>query len=275
MFNLIQFIVKNGAFFLLIVLQSLCFWMIVTFNDTHRGIYLHTSTMITGGIQEEISNFYDYWRLYQISDSLAADNARLLQKTLFADQPIQRADSLTFGSDEMYELIPAKVIYNSVTKRNNNLLINKGKKDGIREGMGVIDRNEGVIGITKHCSQNYCRVLSVLHSQSMISAKILHRDYFGSAVWRTANPTELLLEAIPVHATFDSGDTVITSGYSTLFPEGIPLGVIVESELPQGSNFFKINVKMINDLSKAKYVFVVNDPNRAEKSELIKGIQDE
>ncbi|TVR76636.1 MAG: rod shape-determining protein MreC [Saprospirales bacterium] len=265
MLNLLRFIIKNGAVFLFFLLQVICFWMIVTFNESQRTIFLHTTVLLTSGVQEKISNFYDYWNLYHVSDSLAAENALLLEKVM--NQTGANPDTLLipFEGEHFFSVIPAKVIYNSISGRNNQLLINRGKSAGLDRGMGVIDKQNGIVGITRDCTQNYCRLISILHTQSMISARIKDRNYFGSAVWRNTNPQLLQLEAIPVHAVFESGDTVVTSGYSTVFPAGIPIGIIEDYHLPPGSNFYQIDLRLINDLARVKYVYIVNDLMAEEK----------
>lgn len=275
MLNLLRFIVKNGAIFLFFLLQVICFWMIITFNESQRTIFLHTTVLLSSGAQERISNFYDYWNLYHISDSLAAENALLLEKLMF--QHREEPDSLAkfFEGENRFSAIPAKVIFNSIAGRNNQLLINRGKRAGLDRGMGVLDSDYGIVGITRECTQNYCRVISILHTQSMVSAKIKGRNYFGSAVWRTTNLQILQLEAVPVHAVFEVGDTVITSGYSTVFPAGIPIGIIENYQLPPGSNFYQIDLRLINDLAKVKYVYIVNDLMAEEKMHHINLIEDE
>jgi len=268
MISLINFIIKNGAVFMFLFLQTICFWMIISYNDHQREIFLHNTVLFTSGTQEKISNFYDYWSLYRISDSLAADNARLKQQ-FFSGNTLYDSHRAIDNYQRTDSFIAAKVIYNTISGANNNLLINKGRKHGLEKGMGVITRNNGIAGITTACTRNYCSVLSILHSQASISAKIKNRGYFGSLVWRSPNPRILQLEAVPVHARFVIGDTIITSGYSTLFPEGIPIGIIQNFETPPGSNFFEIEVRTLNDLSKAKYVYVIKDLHQLEKDSLL------
>ena len=268
MISLINFIIKNGAIFMFLFLQTICMWMIVTFNDHQREIFLHNTVLITSGAQERISNLYDYWALYSISDSLAMENARLKEQLFSGSASAQypKSELDQYGKDS---IIAAKIIYNRISGGNNHLLINRGKNHGIDRGMGVITAGKGVAGIIKACTRNYCSVLSILHSQASISGKIKNRGYFGSLVWRSTNPRLLQLEAIPVHATFEVGDTVVTSGFSTIFPEGIPLGTIQSYEIPPGSNFYRIEVRTLNDLSKARYVYVVKDLHKAEKDSLL------
>ena len=270
MINLFKFLVKNGAVFVFLILQAFCFWMVVTFNETHRTIFLHNSVLVTGGVQEKITNFYDYWSLYHISDSLAEENAQLMRQLLVSYTKEGGYENREVVAPDSLDISPAKIIYNSITNRNNNLLINRGLSHGIDKGMGVTDGLNGLVGITSECSENYCRVLSILHTQSSISAKIKNRGYFGSLVWRTLNPHLLHLESIPIHATFEVGDTVVTSGYSIVFPENLPIGTIESKELSQGSNFYQVDVRLFNDLSKAKYVYVISDPQNEEKRQLIK-----
>lgn len=268
MISLLNFIIKNGAIFMFLFLQTICIWMVVTFNDYQREIYLHNTVLISSGVQERINNFYDYWSLYRVLDSLAADNARLKQ-TVYLNTSSSDLLITEHESHRSDSIVAAKVIYNSITGRNNHMLINKGTNHGISRGMGVVTPNNGIAGITTACTPNYCSLISFLHSQTIISAKIKNRGYFGSLVWRSTNPRLLQLEAVPVHARFEIGDTIVTSGFSTLFPEGIPIGKIRNFEIPSGSNFYKIEIRTFNDLSKARYVYVINDLRRNEKDSLL------
>ncbi|TVR88040.1 MAG: rod shape-determining protein MreC [Saprospirales bacterium] len=276
MVDLIRFFLRNGALFLFILLQSICFWMLITFNQSHRAIFLHNKVLVTAGLQERIDNLFDYWDLYHISDSLAAENALLLEK-IFESQQKEPADTLAtiHGGKGAYSIVPAKVIYNRIGGRNNNMLINRGTNDGVDRGMGVIDGSTGLVGITRYCSANFCRLISLLHSQTMISARIQNRDYFGSVVWHSVNPTRMNLEAVPVHARFERGDTLVTSGYSTLFPPGVEIGIIEDFDVPPGSNFYNIQIRLINDISKAKYVYVINDLLAEEKKLHLMHLDDE
>jgi rod shape-determining protein MreC len=159
-------------------------------------------------------------------------------------------------ADRDFRIVEARVINNSIISRNNTLTINRGKSHGITPGMGVIGSN-GIVGIIKSASKNFSVVLSLLHSDTRISASIRRNNFFGSLIWTGNNPKIMHLEAIPKHADLVLGDTVQTSGYSHIFPEGIIIGHIHDVSLESGNNFYTIEVALNNDLSNVHYVYVV------------------
>ncbi len=154
------------------------------------------------------------------------------------------------------------------------MTINRGLKEGVRHGMGVVD-DAGIVGIVDNTSPSFSRVLSILHGSSRISASLKSSGYFGTLVWRGFNPTKMSLEAIPKHAVIHSGDTVQTSGYSHIFPQGITIGIVDTFWIDGGSNFYTIDVNLNNDLSKTDQVYVVQNLIKGELDSLETGTRNE
>ena len=135
--------------------------------------------------------------------------------------------------EQQYEYIPALVINNSVNLQNNYLTVNRGLRHGVQPNAGVIT-SDGIVGITIKSSKRYSTVLSLLHRDTKISAMIKRNGYHGSLVWKTMNSRNMTLDAIPKHADVQMNDTIITSGYSSIFPEGLMIGVVDTSWLEAG-----------------------------------------
>ena len=166
-----------------------------------------------------------------------------------------------------YDFIVAQVINNSVTQLRNNITLNKGSKAGIRPGMGVVDQN-GIIGIVSIVSDHYSVVISVLNTKLRLSAKVKGSDYFGSLVWDGKSSRYAVLEELPRHVEFAKGDTIVTSGYSAAFPEGLPVGVI-EGYSPQtNDNFYALKVELATDFNRLNDVRVIVNSQQEEQRQL-------
>jgi rod shape-determining protein MreC len=164
---------------------------------------------------------------------------------------------------QQYRYISAKVISNSVNKRNNYLILNKGYRQGADKEMAVITP-QGVVGIVKEASENFCSVLSMLHSQTHISAKIKKYNQNGTVIWGGTDQYYGTLKDIPGHVLINIGDTIVTSGYSSIFPEGVVIGTIADYSLIEGNNFYLIKIKFSVDYNQLVYVEVVTNLLKGE-----------
>lgn len=274
--NLILLFAKYGSTIVFIILEFICFYLIINYNQSQKEIWLHSANLFSGNINEQLSDFDDYLDLKEVNDSLLHVNAELLQKIINyrifdTNNSFQEFEKTEILSN--YSLIPVGVCGRTINYTNNFMTLCKGSKDGIKKGMGIIS-DQGIIGIVKNVSENFSKVLLILHTQSRVSSKIKNKEYSGHLVWKSSDPTLHQLEAIPKHANISLGDTILTSGFSTAFPEGLPIGYI-ENYNPKGaSNEFNIDVRLFNDVSKASFVYVV-DYKLFEEKEMMEEIVDE
>jgi rod shape-determining protein MreC len=169
------------------------------------------------------------------------------------------------GNDEhlKYAYISARIISNSVNQQQNYLTLDKGSEDGIRPDMGIISAG-GVAGIITNVSPSYSTGLSLLNTRWNVSAKLSKNNYFGSLVWDGKNYREALLNEIPFHVDVAVGDTIVTSGFSSFFPEGITLGTVESFAKPGGDSFYTIRVKLSVDFKSLSYVEVIENNKKAE-----------
>jgi rod shape-determining protein MreC len=166
--------------------------------------------------------------------------------------------------DARYPLIPARVINNTLRNVDNYLTLNAGANDGVQPGMGVLGTN-GVVGRVKVVSPRYATVTSVLHSKTSISAKIKRDGTFGTIRWPGDDPVHALLDYIPRQNKLVRGDTVVTSGYNAIFPEGVFIGIIDSFVKEPDKNFWTVRVRLGVDFSKLTYVYVVTSRPKAER----------
>jgi rod shape-determining protein MreC len=270
--NLIQFIIRYHVVLLFLMLETLSLVLLFNANDYHKAWLVNKADRLTGNYYLRIGNAREYLHLRQINEQLSQENTRLRNQL----EKAYRAEDIYFYSvndslhQQQYYFTPAKVIDNSVNKRQNFLTLNKGKKDGIREEMGVIS-NQGLIGLIVGVSDHFSVAISLLNTDFKVSAKILKNDYYGSLSWPGHDYRYALLSEIPHHVHVDVGDTIVTSGYSSTFPEGVLVGT-VESFSVTGGSFLEIEVRLSVDFKSITYVNVVSNLRRFERDKLEKSI---
>jgi rod shape-determining protein MreC len=249
-----------GNLILFLLLEGISFYLIITYNDAQAKIYHNTINVISGNVSNQASNIRGYFSLKEQNNILLKENAKLKAKlfNLAEKQGAKPEDlDLKVTQNQIFNLVSARVVNNSISLRNNFLSLNKGRKAGITENQGVIGEN-GIIGITKAVNDNYTTVMSIFNSQTKISARIKDKGYFGSLVWNNNGDVRYMtLNDIPKHVPIKLGDKVETSGYSNLFPSGINLGKIVGKRIPPGSSTYELKVKLYQDMTKIKFAYVV------------------
>ena len=270
--NIIDFIWRNHFVFLFLLLEFISFSILVQFNKFQNSSFLSSVNEISGGVYDVVSNVTDYFELKRVNAELAAENARL--KSVSKNAFIKRSGDLVFINDtihvQQYRYLQAKVINNSVNKRNNIILLNQGNKMGVEEGMGVIT-DKGVVGIVKKVSENYCSVISLLSGKTQISGQLKKNRFFGILTWdENDNAQTATFSDIPIHVKLTVGDTITTRGSSTIFPSGQLIGFVNSFEPIPGSNFYNIKVKLANSFQSLSYCYIVRNLLKDEQLELEK-----
>lgn len=267
--GLFRFLLRNYFLMMFLALEAISLVLIVSFNNYQRVTFINSSNNLTGNIYERFSTLDDYFSLGSTNRKLASENAALKKKLEFLMKnqekyPVTRPDTVDAPA---YYFTSAKVISNSVNKQFNYITLNKGSRQGIKPDMGIIN-SEGVVGVITNVSQNYSTGLSLLNKRLLIPAKITKNNYFGSLVWDGEHYNTADLNEIPFHVIVNVGDTVVTSGYSNIFPEGIMIGIITDYTAVSGTNFYNIKVELSTNFKTLKYVDVVKNTRREEQIKL-------
>ncbi|MDE5421059.1 rod shape-determining protein MreC [Ancylomarina sp. DW003] len=272
--NLLQIIVRFHFTILFLIIELVCFILIVNNNNYHKTIFLNSNNAISGGIYDKVTSFSDYIRLTKINDQLSSENTLL--HNLLSENYKLTADSFFFYEDSLfkqqYVYRSAKIISNSINKQRNYITLNKGRNQGIEPEMGVV-ANNSVVGIVKSVSDNYSTVLSLLNSRLKISAKIKKNNHHGSLYWDGKDYRKGRLIEIPSHVNINVGDTILTSSYSSVFPEGLLIGTADEILPSTGGNFKEIIILLSNDFNQLSYVDVIGDLLKSERLELEKEVE--
>ncbi len=267
--SLILFFVKYNAFFLFLILEFLCFILIFQNKQFHRSNFINSANFIAGNINNSINLFNEYLNLRSVNIDLAEENAKLRARENTSKEGLTSKSSFIIDTlnNQEYSFEAAKVIKNSVHKVNNYLTINKGSDNNIGPKMGVICAN-GVVGIVKDVSNNFSTVLSLLHRNIRLSGKLLKNEYFGTVYWDGQDQHTLLFTDIPQHVKLAKGDTVCTSGYSSIFPENMLIGTIKDFHIERGDNFYTISITPVTNFQKLHFVYVINNMMKIEQSKL-------
>ncbi|MCH5319136.1 MAG: rod shape-determining protein MreC [Paramuribaculum sp.] len=271
--NLILFFIRYSSVFLLVIYITIGILLLVENNPYQRHLYLTSANSVSASVYKTANNVSGYFHLKNINEELAYRNTELESEVLDLRQRLRdlsaTEDSLApfDANPSRYNFTLAHVINNSTRHRNNYITIDKGALDGIEPEMGVIDHN-GIIGIVEIVGPRASRIISLLNDQFRLSCKVKGYDFVGSLVWDGKNPTEAILEELPRHSTFNKGDTVITSGYSTVFPEGILVGTVLDGLKDYDENFYALKVKLFTNHEALSTVTVVKDNLREELKKL-------
>lgn len=267
--NLLNFILNNHFFILFILLEIVALSLLFQHNNYQQAIAFNFSRNISGYINSRIFSFKQYLDLHEANKALVEENSRLHNNLLSSyKQNIRTSERVEFDSawTKQYNFIPARVISNSVNKQNNFISLDKGKVHGVRPDMAVIS-HDGVVGIVSGVSSHFSTVIPLLNIDLRISSKIKNTGYFGSLHWDGKDPRTAVLHEIPHHVTLNRGDTIVTSGFSAIFPEGISVGTISDYDI-KGGNFFTISVDLSTDFRNLNHTYVIENIFREELLEL-------
>lgn len=251
--------------------------LMFNFNNYQHVRFLNSSNQITASVYKSFNNIVNYFRLAEINEKLADENARLkneisIYRQLSVDEDTTSHQGKAGTGKYLYK--SARVINNTVYKQNNYFTLNKGRKHGITPDEGIIS-GKGIVGIISNVSESYSTGLSLLNKRLKISGKLKKNNYFGSVSWDGVNYRYVQLHEIPPPVEIEPGDSVVTSGSSAFFPEGILIGTVESYELKPGESFYTIQVKLAVDFESVTNVEIIENRDRKEILNLEKRTQDD
>lgn len=270
--NLLRFLVRFAAWFVFAFYVAVSLVLLFSHNPYQRHVYLTSAGAVASTVYDVSSNITGYFHLRSVNDDLNRRTASLeeeltaLRHQLRTLREAALQDSLAAADTvgpQPFRFIVATAINNSVTRPYNYITINRGSDQGIAPEMGVMDQN-GVVGVVNVVTPGYARVISLLNPNFRLSCKVKGSDAFGSLVWDGKSPREAILEELPRHTRFAPGDTVVTSGFSAVFPEGIPVGTIVGKARGADDNFFTLRIRLLTDFSALSTVKVISNTDIVE-----------
>ena len=279
--NLLDFLKKYHHWFLFILLEVISGVLLFQYNSYQGSVWLSTANAAVGKIYDWESRAIAFFSLTRVNEELSqrnfylerqVDQLRRLYADVTRDTTVMERNELQFLSQ--YQLIPAKVVDNSLNKMDNLMTIDKGRADGVEVDMGVAC-GSGVVGVVYMVADHYSVVIPVLNaSSSRISCAIRDRGYFGYLHWYGGDPTIAYVEDIPRHAKFRLGEWVVTSGFSSIFPSGVMVGKIEQVYNSSDGLSYKLKVQLSTDFSCVRDVVVISDKGIAERAALMQAARD-
>ena len=267
--SLLDYLVKYSYVFLFILLEILSLVLLFGFNDRQKLAFVTSANSVSGSIYELFSNVDVYFNLRRENTLLVEENARL-RSMLYELTDSQTVDSARNMSRD--GVIAARVIDNSVRKDDNYMTVNKGSNDGVGKGMGVYN-STGVIGVIMASGKSYSVVMPILNGNTSISSKIKGTDNFGFLEWSGGDPYTAQLKDVPYHSNIEVGDTVVTTGFSSVFPENITIGTVADVQRLSNGYTLKILVSLAVDMSDLGWVYIHSKPIDPEIIDLQKQLK--
>ena len=265
--QLIFFFQKFKYFLFFLLLEFLALALIFNNLDFHKSKFVNSANAVTGGFYNQTSTISEYFNLKNENKKLSEENTRLKNQLAKINNSASRNSTThqiidTIKFYQKYSYTSAKVINNNYTKQFNFLTIDKGTQQNISKESAVFS-SKGIIGITENTSNGYTRVQSILNRDSKVNARLKNTNYFGTLSWDGKDYKTVQLYDIPRQAPLQLGDTIETDGKSSIFPEGILVGVI--SKINKGNTADnKVDVTLFNDMSNLGYVYVVKNFDKLE-----------
>ena len=247
-----------------LILEVLCIILLVNNLPYQKRKLVSVGNAISGKFFKSKTNFTNYFSLKEENQLMMDHNAMLMSELYINNNNITLKDSVS----QDYRFIPANVINNSIYHLNNFLLIDKGRKDGIKKDMGVISAN-GIVGKIANVSENYASVISMLHPYSVISARFTENQHLANVCWETTDYRFGTVKDIPLHLFPQKGDTLVTSGFSNIYPADIMIGTIEEMMDNNSKDFNTAKIRFSTNFSTLRHVYVIENLHQTEIDSLI------
>ena len=267
--QIISFIIKNSTKLLFLLLLVISLYLTIQSHAFHKSQFISSANTVSGNIYEKTNNLKEYFHLKSENEMLAKENAKLKQilfnNEMIIDSTFKLNPELRIVDD--YKVFHTKIIRNNYNKKENYLTIKGGTNNGLSKDMGVLN-SRGLIGIVENVSNNYATVQSILNTKTRIDAKINNTNHFGTIVWDGKNVGYVQLIDVPKLAKLHKGDSIVTGGESTIFPENIPIGLVDKVYASKNSNFYIISVRLFNDMTNIGSIYLIENVNLKEIKQL-------
>ena len=261
--NLIQILLRYSNFLIFLILEVVAFILICTCNEYQQNAVWSGANRMAAGTNKIKTSIAGYFNLRADNAKLAEENARLKTELMLLTNTLEASrerNNQYIYTHLNWDYIPAKVIGLTTNKQHNYLTINKGPRDGIAVDMGVVGA-DGVVGIVSAVSEKYALIVPIIHTKISISSRLKSNDQIGGTAWNGRNYRFVNLTEMARHISVNKGDTVVTSGLTDVFPEGLMVGVVSETKLDTGDNYHQAIIKLSTDYKALKYVQVLRNTN--------------
>jgi rod shape-determining protein MreC len=270
--QIINSILRNKNVLIFLLLFSFGVLLTIASDSFRKSTVSLINQQITGAVFETSNQIKAYFFLQKTNSLLLNENIHLKNQLALLQE--KHSETTYNPKDTLYFYRPSRVISNSFSLRNNYLMLNSGKNQGILPEMGVTSA-KGIVGIVSYTSNGYATVISLLNSKTRVNARLLNTHHFGSLEWDGLDPSIAKLVDVPIIAPIKEGDTIVTGGNSYIFPAGLPIGYVHKIHVPDIQNYYEIDVKLFNDMTNLNDVYVIENLDRDEVITLQKKNLDE
>lgn len=261
--DLLGFLIRYSSGILFLIYLVVSGTLLISSAPYQRHVWMSSASAVASVVYDAAHNVTSYLYLREVNEDLEQRTGELESEVAALRHRLREMSERLYGDTmeigDIYRpfgFIVASVTNNSVAMPNNYLTINKGSLDGVMPEMGVLEAS-GVVGVVNKVTDHHAQVISMLNPDFRLSCKVKGSDFFGSMVWDGKAVDETLLEELPKHAVFNTGDTVVTSGFSSVFPEGIPIGRVTETLRDGDDNFYRLRIKLFTDFTRLSTVRVI------------------
>lgn len=275
--NIFLFLRRYFNFLLFFIIQVFCIFLIVQYSRYHQAMFGNSANKITGKVNAEYDKIEYYFRLKKTNDSLVKANERLYNKLTSNFNLPDSGNRLVIDSIRIdsilqyrkFNYLSAKVVANSVTSQSNFIVLQSANVTQMRIGMGIVDPNNAAVGVITDVSGDFAVVMSLLNKDSHISGKLLKTGETGTLSWDGKYPNLVTLTGIPKSTKVAKGDSIITSGFSTIFPKGLMLGRVEEVYLEKSTSNYKINVRTSSNFYTLEFAYAINNIQQPQIEKLL------
>lgn len=263
----VQLIIKNSHLLLFLLLLSIGFFLTINAHSFHKSKIISSANFLTGQVHENSNRLESYFNLKHENENLIKENENLKAALFNKRDTLISSKYFVKNSNEIYDVLSARIILNKYNSYNNYLTLNAGKKHGVSQEMGVVN-SKGIIGVVENTSENYSTVMSVLNIKSKINAKIKNTNQFGELNWNGKSTGFIQLIDLPRLASIKVGDTIVT-GNTIFFPDNINIGLVHKIYTDKKTNYFTLDIKLFNDMTNLGSVFILKNNHKNEITKLI------
>jgi len=235
------------------------------YNLYQKEIFINTSNNFTNYTKQFGGKIKAYFNLKEENDILNHQNIHLLNFISNKKQNNKtknNIDYLSYGGN-YFSFTPGLIINNSTHWQKNLITLNKGTSDGVLPNMAIVGP-QGAIGVVFKCSSHFSTVISLLNTTLRIGAFIKKNNYNGTVLWDGKDYRFIKLQDIPIHVSVNIGDTIVTNGYSSIFPPGVPIGCISDIKNEDNSNFYNLTVRLFTNFRTIRHVYIIKNNFRDE-----------
>ncbi|HMV14039.1 MAG: rod shape-determining protein MreC [Chitinophagales bacterium] len=250
-----------------VILEAFALSLIFKSNTYQEVKFLNTSGNITGTFVNYLNSIKHFIHLGSTNSILLEENTRLKNQLYFQNKYPSDSSLPKNSTAYKFEYIPAKIVNNTINKSINYITIDKGSKDGVEKGLGVISSN-GVVGIITNVSTNYSLLMSVISVKTLIGVRHKKTNALGNLRWNAENPFILQVDGFSKTLPIKKNDTIVTAGFSSIFPPDIPVAFVKNIEADESTSFFNLDVKLSNNISSLSYVYIVKNEKKKELDSL-------